>query len=48
MACAKPIVPLCITRGSTNDIPIRIESDVWRYVAITGIEQSAPVVIEAP
>lgn len=33
---------LTIRRGATNVIPIRIESDTWRYANITAVAQSAP------
>jgi len=48
MACSLPKIELCISKGSTIDLPIRFESSVWRYIPITGIEQSSPVRITAP
>ena len=47
-ACAAQPVALCIRRGATNVIPIRLTTSVWRYIAITAITASAPVRITAP
>lgn len=35
-------------RGATNITPIRVESEKWKYVSITAIEQTAPLRITAP
>ena len=47
MACNLPALSLCLTRGATIDLPIRLEGPEWRYVAITGIANTAPVAITA-
>jgi hypothetical protein len=39
---------LTVRRGASEDIPIRVESDVLVYVDITGIAASAPISITAP
>lgn len=38
---------LTIRRGASEDIPIRVESDVLVYKPITGIAASAPISITA-
>lgn len=38
---------ITIRRGATNVIPIRIESQTWKYAQITGVEQSAPLRVTA-
>ncbi len=39
---------LTIRRGATNVIPIRIESETWKYASITAVAQAAPLRITAP
>lgn len=48
MTCAPAQIALCVRRGATNTIPIRLARSEWRYVAITAITASAPVRITAP
>lgn len=38
---------LTIRKGSTENIPIRVESETWTYATITTVEQSAPLRITA-
>jgi hypothetical protein len=47
MACNLPKLDLCIRRGATIDLPIRVESARWQYIPIEDIEQSAPIRITA-
>lgn len=47
MGCNLQSLDLCIRRGSTVAIPIRVESDTIVYKAITAISQGAPVEITA-
>lgn len=39
---------ITIRRGATNVIPIRIESETWKYASITAVAQTAPLRITAP
>lgn len=39
---------LTILRGKTFDLPIKWETDVFSYAAITGITNSAPCIVTAP
>ena len=48
MPCNLPPTPLCIRRGSTVALPLRLHSDRWRWITITGVSNSAPVQITAP
>ena len=47
MGCNLQKLELCIRRGATVDIPIRVESDVLVYAPISDITQGAPATITA-
>lgn len=47
MSCSLQTLDLCVRRGTTVEIPIRLESSTWRYASISAIAQSAPVRITA-
>lgn len=48
MACNLQRLTLCVSRGDTIALPIRIESSTLGYAAISAIANSAPVTITAP
>lgn len=47
MSGSLPILSLCITKGETVAIPLRIETETLTYKTITGVSQSGPVAITA-
>jgi hypothetical protein len=47
MACELAELDLCIRKGDTIRIPLRIETDLMTWAPITDIDQSAPVRITA-
>lgn len=46
MGCKLQKLDLCVRQGSTNPVPIRVESDVLVYVPILNIHRTAPVSVE--
>lgn len=48
MSCDLPELQLCVKRGETLKVPLRIETGEYVWVPITGISRTAPVVVEAP
>jgi hypothetical protein len=47
MSCSLQKLSLCVRRGATVGVPIRLESSTWQYASISAIAQSAPVRITA-
>lgn len=47
MSCNLPVLSLCVKKGETVAIPLRIATYTLIYKAITAITQSAPVTITA-
>lgn len=43
-----PKLSVTVRKGSTENIPIRMESGVWRYASIENIARSAPVRLKVP
>lgn len=47
MSCELPILALCIPKGETVALPLRIETSTLTYKPITAVTQSGPVSITA-